>query len=42
MSTRIEQGRQPQVTAESAHDTLEIVNAVYESARTGRPVILNP
>jgi UDP-N-acetyl-2-amino-2-deoxyglucuronate dehydrogenase len=38
----IEQGRQPQVTAESARDALEIVNAVYESSRTGRPVILNP
>ena len=40
--TAIEQARQPQVTAESARDTLEIVNAVYESARTGRPVTLNP
>jgi UDP-N-acetyl-2-amino-2-deoxyglucuronate dehydrogenase len=40
--TAIEQARQPQVTAESARDTLEIVNAVYESARNGRPVILNP
>jgi UDP-N-acetyl-2-amino-2-deoxyglucuronate dehydrogenase len=40
--TAIEQGRQPQVTAESARDALEIVNAVYESARNGRPVLLNP
>jgi UDP-N-acetyl-2-amino-2-deoxyglucuronate dehydrogenase len=39
--TAIEQGRQPQVTAESARDALEIVNAVYESARDGRPVVLN-
>jgi UDP-N-acetyl-2-amino-2-deoxyglucuronate dehydrogenase len=38
----IEQGRQPQVPSESARDTLEIVNAVYDSAHTGRPVILNP
>jgi hypothetical protein len=35
----IEQGRQPHVTAESARDALEIVCAVYESARA---VILNP
>jgi UDP-N-acetyl-2-amino-2-deoxyglucuronate dehydrogenase len=40
--TATEQGRQPQVTADSARDTREIVNAVYESARTGRPVALNP
>jgi UDP-N-acetyl-2-amino-2-deoxyglucuronate dehydrogenase len=40
--TAIEQGRQPQVSAESARDALEIVNAVYESAREGRPVVLSP
>jgi UDP-N-acetyl-2-amino-2-deoxyglucuronate dehydrogenase len=40
--TAIEQGRQPQVTAQSARDALEIVCAVYESAREARPVVLNP
>jgi UDP-N-acetyl-2-amino-2-deoxyglucuronate dehydrogenase len=40
--TAIEQGRQPQVTAQSARDALEIVNAVYESAREGSPVVLSP
>jgi UDP-N-acetyl-2-amino-2-deoxyglucuronate dehydrogenase len=40
--TAIEQGRPPEVTAQSARDTLEIVTAVYESARTGRPVLLTP
>jgi UDP-N-acetyl-2-amino-2-deoxyglucuronate dehydrogenase len=40
--TAIEQGRHPQVTADSARDVLEIVNAAYESARAGRPVTLNP
>jgi UDP-N-acetyl-2-amino-2-deoxyglucuronate dehydrogenase len=38
----IEQGRRPLVTAESARDALEIVCAVYESARSGRPVALEP
>ena len=36
----IEQGRQPSVTAESARDTLEIVCAVYGSARDGRTVVI--
>ena len=36
----IDQGRQPSVTAESARDTLEIVCAVYESARDGRTVVI--
>jgi UDP-N-acetyl-2-amino-2-deoxyglucuronate dehydrogenase len=40
--TAIEQGRQPQVSAASARDALEIICAAYESARDGRPVILNP
>jgi predicted dehydrogenase len=31
-------GRQPAVSGQSARDALEIVCAVYESARTGRPV----
>jgi UDP-N-acetyl-2-amino-2-deoxyglucuronate dehydrogenase len=36
----IETGRPPSVTADSARDTLEIVCAVYQSAREGRPVTL--
>jgi UDP-N-acetyl-2-amino-2-deoxyglucuronate dehydrogenase len=36
----IGQGRQPSVTAESARDTLEIVCAVYQSARDGRTVVI--
>ncbi len=36
----IDQGRQPSVTAESARDALEIVCAVYESARDGRTVVI--
>ncbi len=36
----IDQGRQPAVTAESARATLEVVCAVYESARTGRTVVI--
>jgi UDP-N-acetyl-2-amino-2-deoxyglucuronate dehydrogenase len=40
--TAIEQARPPQVTAESARDTLEIISAVYDSAREGVPVTLNP
>jgi UDP-N-acetyl-2-amino-2-deoxyglucuronate dehydrogenase len=35
----IAHGRQPSVTAESARDTLQIVRAVYESARDGRTVV---
>jgi predicted dehydrogenase len=36
----IDQGRQPSVTGQSARDTLEIVCAVYESARDGRTVVI--
>ena len=36
----IDQGRQPSVTAQSARDTLEIVCAVYQSARDGRTVVI--
>jgi len=36
----IDRGRQPSVTAQSARDTLEIVCAVYDSARSGRTVVL--
>jgi UDP-N-acetyl-2-amino-2-deoxyglucuronate dehydrogenase len=35
----IDQGRQPSVTAQSARETLKIVLAVYESARSGRTVV---
>jgi UDP-N-acetyl-2-amino-2-deoxyglucuronate dehydrogenase len=38
--TAIEQGREPVVDGEAGRDALEIVCAVYESARTGRPVRL--
>jgi UDP-N-acetyl-2-amino-2-deoxyglucuronate dehydrogenase len=38
----IDQGRQPSVTAQSARDTLKIICAVYESARSGRTVVLSP
>jgi UDP-N-acetyl-2-amino-2-deoxyglucuronate dehydrogenase len=34
----LDEGRQPSVTAQSARDTLEIVCAVYESARYGRTI----
>jgi predicted dehydrogenase len=37
----IDEGRQPLVTAESGRDALEVVCAVYESAREGRPVVLS-
>jgi predicted dehydrogenase len=33
-------GRQPAVSGTSGRDTLELVLAVYESSRTGRPVVL--
>jgi UDP-N-acetyl-2-amino-2-deoxyglucuronate dehydrogenase len=36
----IEEGREPAVSGESGRDTLEIVCAVYESARSGRAVTL--
>lgn len=38
--TAIDTGRPPSVGADSARDTLEIVCAVYQSAREGRPVKL--
>ena len=34
----VEAGRQPAVSGQSAREALEIVCAVYESSRTGRPV----
>ena len=34
-------GREPAVSGQSAREALEIVCAVYESSRTGRPVILD-
>jgi len=40
--TAIEAGGQPAVTGESGRATLEIVCAVYESARKGRAVTLAP
>jgi UDP-N-acetyl-2-amino-2-deoxyglucuronate dehydrogenase len=36
----VEQDREPSVTGRSGRDALEIVCAVYESARAGRPVLL--
>jgi UDP-N-acetyl-2-amino-2-deoxyglucuronate dehydrogenase len=36
----VDTGREPSVTGQSGRDALEIVLAVYESARTGRPVTL--
>jgi UDP-N-acetyl-2-amino-2-deoxyglucuronate dehydrogenase len=38
--TAIEQGREPSVTGRDGRDVLEVVLAVYESAREGRPVVL--
>jgi predicted dehydrogenase len=38
--TAIEQGREPSVTGRDGRDTLEVVLAVYQSAREGRPVVL--
>jgi UDP-N-acetyl-2-amino-2-deoxyglucuronate dehydrogenase len=37
----IDEGRQPLVTAESGREALEVVCAVYESAREGRGVVLD-
>ncbi len=37
----IDEGRQPSVTAESGREALEVVCAVYESAREGRTVVLD-
>ena len=36
----VDAGREPAVTGESGRAALEIVLAVYESSRTGRPVSL--
>ncbi len=36
----IEEGHEPAVNGQAGRDALEIVCAVYESARTGRPVRL--
>jgi predicted dehydrogenase len=36
----IDEGREPAVSGESGREALEIVRAVYESSRTGRPVTL--
>ena len=36
----VEQGREPSVTGRDGRDALEVVCAVYESAREGRPVVL--
>ena len=36
----IEEGREPAVDGQAGRDALEIVCAVYESARTGAPVLL--
>jgi predicted dehydrogenase len=38
--TAVEQGREPSVTGRDGRDTLEVVLAVYESSREGRPVVL--
>ena len=40
MVCAIREDRDPAITAESARHTVEILNAVYESARLGRPVKL--
>ena len=34
----VEEGRAPAVDGQAGRDALEIVRAVYESARTGAPV----
>jgi UDP-N-acetyl-2-amino-2-deoxyglucuronate dehydrogenase len=38
--TAVEQGREPSVTGRDGRDTLEVVLAVYQSSREGRPVVL--
>ena len=38
----VDSGREPAVSGQSAREALEIVLAVYESSRTGRPVALGP
>ena len=37
-----DEGREPAVSGQDGRDALEIVRAVYESSRTGRPVRLGP
>jgi predicted dehydrogenase len=37
----VDSGRQPSVSGQSAREALEIVCAVYESSRTGRPVSMD-
>jgi predicted dehydrogenase len=37
----VDTGREPAVTGQSGRAALEIVVAVYESSRTGRPVRLS-
>ena len=36
----VEQGRDPSVTGRDGRDTLEVILAVYQSGREGRPVVL--
>jgi len=38
----IREGRQPRVTGRDGRDALELILAVYESSRTGKPVELRP
>jgi UDP-N-acetyl-2-amino-2-deoxyglucuronate dehydrogenase len=38
----VDEGREPAVSGRDGRDALEIVRAVYESSRTGRPVRLAP
>ena len=38
----VDEGREPAVSGQDGRDALEIVRAVYESSRTGRPVRLAP
>jgi UDP-N-acetyl-2-amino-2-deoxyglucuronate dehydrogenase len=38
----VEEGREPAVSGQAGRDALEIVCAVYESSRSGRPVKLAP
>ncbi len=36
----VDEGREPAVSGESGREALEIVRAVYESSRTGRPATI--
>ena len=38
----VREGRPPRVTTQDARTTLAVILAMYESARTGRPVALDP